>query len=88
MRAQDAESLRAWARFWRQWVSSAFLRAYHKNLRDASLVPAERADAQMLMSTLLLEKHVYGLGYELIHRTQAVPASLRAVLEQLHGQEV
>jgi maltose alpha-D-glucosyltransferase/alpha-amylase len=88
VREQDAESLRAWARFWRQWVSSAFLRAYLRGVRDSGLLPTERADVRILLRTLMLEKSVYGLGYELRNRLEWVPTAVRVVLELLQTDEI
>jgi maltose alpha-D-glucosyltransferase/alpha-amylase len=88
VREQDAESLRAWARFWRQWVSSAFLRAYLRGVRDSGLLPTERADVRILLRTLMLEKSVYGLGYELRNRLEWVPTAVRVVFELLQTDEI
>ena len=88
VRDEDAESLRSWARFWRQWVSSAFLRAYQRVLRDSGLLPTSRADTRVFLRFLLLEKTVQRLGDELEHRHEAVPRSLRALLELIAAEDV
>ena len=79
LRPEDVPALQPWGRFWRTWVGSAFLRAY---LRSAEgLVPAARADLELLFHFLLLEKSVYELHYELDNRPTWVHMPLRGVLD-------
>jgi maltose alpha-D-glucosyltransferase/alpha-amylase len=79
LRPEDVPVLQPWGRFWRTWVSSAFLRAY---LRCAdNLVPSARPDLELLFNFLMLEKSVYELGYELDNRPTWVGVPLRGVLD-------
>jgi maltose alpha-D-glucosyltransferase/alpha-amylase len=87
VREEDVRLLRPWARFWRDWTSSSFLRAYLQRLEGAELVPRDRGQLGVLLRALLLEKNVYELAYELNHRPEWTPLALRGVRELL-GFEV
>jgi maltose alpha-D-glucosyltransferase/alpha-amylase len=87
VREEDVPALRRWARFWRDWTSSSFLRTYLHRIEGAGLVPRDRGRLEVLLRALLLEKNVYELGYELNHRPGWTPLPLRGVRELL-GQEV
>jgi len=87
MRPEDAPALHSWARFWRQWASSAFLRAYLRGMSGSGLLPRERNDVRVLLRALLLEKSVQGLGYELVERPHWAPAALRFLDEILRAQD-
>jgi maltose alpha-D-glucosyltransferase/alpha-amylase len=80
VRAEDAPFLEPWARFWRQWASSSFLRAYLPPVREAGLVPSEPGALATLLRLLLLEKSVYELGYELGSRPDWVRIPIRGIL--------
>jgi maltose alpha-D-glucosyltransferase/alpha-amylase len=83
IRPQDVPTLVPWARFWQQWVSSAFLRAYLQQVGDAPLIPHAREELARLLNVLLLEKNVYELGYELNNRPQWVRIPLAGILRTL-----
>jgi maltose alpha-D-glucosyltransferase / alpha-amylase len=83
LRPEDIPVLEPWARLWRQWVSSAFLRAYLSHLSPASLVPTRPAELELLIGVLLLEKNLYELGYELNNRPAWLRLPLRAIAERI-----
>jgi maltose alpha-D-glucosyltransferase/alpha-amylase len=83
MRAQDVPALLPWARVWRGWVASSFLRAYLRSVEGSSLVPGQRSQLATLLGVLLLEKAVYELGYELDNRPDWVRIPLHSILELL-----
>jgi maltose alpha-D-glucosyltransferase/alpha-amylase len=85
IRDEDVDRLRPWARFWRAWVMSAFLRAYLHRLGDSGLVPQDRRDLSSLLNALLLERNVYELEYELNHRPEWAMIPLQGVLELCGG---
>jgi len=87
VRQQDTAALEPWARFWRQWVGSAFLRAYLHELEPTDLLPKRRTDVGLLLRVLLIEKAVYELGYELGHRPGWVRIPLRGILALLAEPE-
>jgi len=80
-RPEDVPTLEPWARFWRQWVSSAYLRAYLQAIGPSGLVPGEKSQLAILLPFLLLEKCIYEVAYELNHRPDWVQIPLRGVLE-------
>ena len=83
VREEDVATLRPWARFWRAWISSSFLRTYLHRIEGAELVPRDRGQLEVLLSALLLEKNVYELAYELNHRADWAPLPLRRLRELL-----
>ena len=83
MSEQEARALEPWADLWRQWVSSAFLRAYLTTVEARGLVPSTRGDLDRLLSVLLLEKAVYELGYELNNRPTWVRIPMQGLLARI-----
>jgi maltose alpha-D-glucosyltransferase/alpha-amylase len=83
LRAEDVALLEPWARFWREWVSSSFLRSYLAQLDGSALLPPRREDLGLLLRVLLLEKALYELGYELDNRPDWVRLPLRGILSLL-----
>jgi maltose alpha-D-glucosyltransferase/alpha-amylase len=83
IRDEDVPLLEPWARFWRQWVSSAYLRAYLPSVSEAGLVPSEPEDLERLLSALLLDKATYELQYELNNRPDWVRIPIRGILDLL-----
>ena len=69
-------------RFWRHWVSAAFLQAYLSTV-DRRLLPPDREDLRMLLDVRLLERTLYELGHELAHRPDWAPIPLRDLRELL-----
>ncbi|HVA65658.1 MAG TPA: maltose alpha-D-glucosyltransferase [Elusimicrobiota bacterium] len=55
-RAADAARLEPWARFWIQWVSAAFLKSYLATVADAGLLPKTRAETDLFLELLLVER--------------------------------
>jgi len=80
IRPEDVPVLAPWARFWEQWASSAFVRAYLQHAGDAPFVPRVRDELARLLNALLLEKNVYELGYELNNRPEWVRIPLAGVV--------
>jgi maltose alpha-D-glucosyltransferase / alpha-amylase len=83
IRPQDVTVLQPWARFWQQWASSAFLRAYLQQAGDTPLLPRSREDLGRLLGALVLEKNMYELAYELNNRPDWVRIPLGSVLGAL-----
>jgi maltose alpha-D-glucosyltransferase/alpha-amylase len=76
--------LEAWARFWVDSVSAAFLRSYLTTAGNASFVPQTTEDLDLQLTTMLLEKALYELRYELNLRPDWVRIPLRGILEVVH----
>jgi maltose alpha-D-glucosyltransferase/alpha-amylase len=74
-------ALRNWGRFWVQCVSAAFLKSYLTTAGSASFVPHAADDLDLQLNTMLLEKALYELRYELNMRPEWVLIPLRGILE-------
>jgi maltose alpha-D-glucosyltransferase/alpha-amylase len=83
IRDEDVPLLEPWACFWRQWVSSAYLRAYLPGVSEAGLVPGEPEELERLLRALLLDKATYELHYELNNRPDWVRIPIRGILDLL-----
>jgi len=81
LQASANPRLEAWARFWVDSVSAAFLRSYLTTAGTASFVPQSTEDLDLQLSTMLLEKALYELRYELNSRPDWVRIPLRGILE-------
>jgi trehalose synthase-fused probable maltokinase len=76
-------SSEAWARFWSDWSSAAFLKAYLVIAEGAHFWPRAEADAAILLEAYVLEKALYELMYELNNRPDWAIIPLRGLLEVL-----
>jgi maltose alpha-D-glucosyltransferase/alpha-amylase len=85
VRPEDVPRLEPWACLWRQWVSSAFLRAYLRAAEGSILLPESPDEARLLLRSLVLEKAIYELGYELESRPDWVRIPLRGILELIES---
>jgi trehalose synthase-fused probable maltokinase len=72
-------TLEPWARFWETWSSWAFLRGYLETSGAAAYLPKGIDELRDLLSTLVLEKAVYELGYELDNRPDWVFIPLHSI---------
>jgi maltose alpha-D-glucosyltransferase/alpha-amylase len=73
--------LQAWARFWADSVSAVFLKSYLATAGSASWVPQTQDDLELQLTTMLLEKALYELRYELNLRPDWVRIPLRGILD-------
>src|SRR5258708_8409352 len=76
-------ALELWARFWCQWVSAVFLKAYRETADGSSFLPRTREEFQILLDAYLLEKATYELSYELNSRPEWVRIPLQGILQLL-----
>ncbi|HYU63664.1 MAG TPA: maltose alpha-D-glucosyltransferase [Verrucomicrobiae bacterium] len=86
LRSQDTTperfaELQAWARFWVDCVSAVFFKTYLATAGNASWVPQNQDDLELQLTTMLLEKALYELRYELNLRPDWVRIPLRGVLD-------
>jgi maltose alpha-D-glucosyltransferase/alpha-amylase len=79
--AEALPRMQAWARFWSDCVSVAFTRSYLATAGAASFVPQATADLELQLTTMLLEKALYELRYELNSRPDWVRIPLRGILD-------
>jgi maltose alpha-D-glucosyltransferase/alpha-amylase len=73
----------SWARFWVDSVSAAFVRSYLSTAGAASFVPQTPEDLELQLRTMLLEKALYELRYELNSRPDWVRIPLRGILDMV-----
>jgi len=73
--------LEEWARFWVDCVSAAYLKSYLATAGSASFVPQAKEDLELQLTTMLLEKALYELRYELNLRPDWVRIPLRGILD-------
>jgi maltose alpha-D-glucosyltransferase/alpha-amylase len=67
-RPENINALEFWARYWADWVSATFLKAYLDGLGSSPLIPANDADLRMLLDHCLLEQSLEGVSEELRQR--------------------
>src|SRR6267143_887469 len=79
--AERLPELQAWGRFWVDSVSAVFLRSYLSTAGNASWVPQTPDDLELQLTTMLLEKALYELRYELNLRPDWVRIPLRGILD-------
>lgn len=77
---RNPEHLAQRADHWYQTVSAAFLSAYYSKTGDATFLPAEPADRQLLLDLFVLEKAVYEVAYELNSRPDWLGIPLTGVV--------
>jgi maltose alpha-D-glucosyltransferase/alpha-amylase len=75
--------LRPWAQFWVDSVSAAFLRSYLNAAGEARFSPQTSAELQCQLTTMLLEKALYELRYELNSRPDWVGIPLAGIRDLL-----
>ena len=79
--AESTVRSQAWSRLWVDSVSATFLRSYMATAGNASFVPRGPEDLEMQLKTMLLEKALYELRYEMNVRPDWVHIPLRGILE-------
>jgi maltose alpha-D-glucosyltransferase / alpha-amylase len=79
--AERMPQVQAWAHMWADVVSAAFLKSYLASAGSASWVPPNQDDLELQLTTMLLEKALYELRYELNLRPDWVRIPLRGILD-------
>ena len=69
-----------WARFWRNWVSVAFLQAYFEHVAGFDIIPSDTESVDVLLRILIMEKAVYELGYEINNRPSWLKVPAQAII--------
>lgn len=78
-------SREAWARFWCDWSSAAFLKAYLGIAARSRFWPQAEADVRLLFDAYVLEKAMYELNYELNNRPSWVGIPLQGILRLIEA---
>ena len=79
--AERLAELHSWSRFWADSVSAVFLKSYLSTAGSASWVPQSQEDLELQLTTMLLEKALYELRYEMNLRPDWVRIPLRGILD-------
>jgi trehalose synthase-fused probable maltokinase len=79
VQSDDVGRMGAWAEAWNSWVAERYLAKYFATAKDASYLPATRAEIQVVLELHLLEKAIYELGYELNNRPTWVGIPLEGI---------
>ena len=79
MRPEDIPFLERWADVWYREISSVFLQSYLAATKDASFIPKDESEFQILLEAYLLDKAVYEVGYELNNRPDWVVIPIRGI---------
>ncbi|HYT95676.1 MAG TPA: maltose alpha-D-glucosyltransferase [Gemmataceae bacterium] len=85
IRPEDVQVLEPWARFWYDWVSAAFLRAYLQGAGKAGFLPTDASELRVLFDVLLFEKVIHELLNELTHRPEMARIPLLGILQALES---
>lgn len=83
MQTDETEQLSNWADIWYLYVSAVFLNSYLKTADKADFLPSNKQDFRMLLSSFLLEKAIYEVGYELNNRPDWLMIAVKGVRQIL-----
>jgi maltose alpha-D-glucosyltransferase / alpha-amylase len=83
LRPEDHTILEPWIDLWYRVVASAFLKSYLDTTAKSSFNPKERPDFEILLSSFILEKAIYELGYELRYRPDWVKIPIKGIMDLL-----
>jgi len=79
IKSEAIPALEPWAELWYRCVSVTFLSSYLETIKNSDLVPKEKEELEILLQSLLLEKALYELGYELNNRPELVIIPLKGI---------
>jgi maltose alpha-D-glucosyltransferase / alpha-amylase len=81
LRSEASARFNSWSRFWVDCVSATYLRSYLATAGTASFVPHTVEELDIQLTTMLLEKALYELRYELNMRPDWVRIPLRGIID-------
>lgn len=85
IRPEDVQILEPWTELWFQYISGVFLTSYLDTVKGSALLPDKREDIETLLQSLILEKVVYELDYELNNRPNWVIIPIKGIKYILRG---
>jgi maltose alpha-D-glucosyltransferase/alpha-amylase len=85
VRPEDRAALEKWGRYWRVWVSVAFVKSYVAAAGQAGFLPKSREEMKVLLDLFILEKAIYELAYELNNRPDWADVPLQGIQELMHS---
>ena len=77
------EMIRQWGVYWYRWVCHLFLKGYFEKMEHSKLLPSNHGALSKLLRSLLLERAIYEVGYELNNRPLLVNIPCEGVLDLL-----
>jgi maltose alpha-D-glucosyltransferase / alpha-amylase len=86
VRPKDTPRLEPWTNLWYWYVSEIFLGSYLDAVRNATFLPSDKEELEIMLNAYLLEKAVYELGYELNNRPEWVITPLRGIRDLIEGE--
>jgi maltose alpha-D-glucosyltransferase/alpha-amylase len=87
VRPEDIATMEPWARIWNVWMSATFLNSYLEYAEKGKFLPTDRDELNILLTTYLLEKALYELGYELNNRPDWVRIPIAGILQLMQTTE-
>jgi maltose alpha-D-glucosyltransferase / alpha-amylase len=80
--------LKAWSRFWREWIGGIYFRGYRTTLTDTQLIPQDEESIVALVNSLLLENAFTELSVALSHSNKKERVALEGILEVLERTQL
>ncbi|MFZ6009776.1 MAG: alpha-amylase, partial [Bacteroidota bacterium] len=79
IRNEDFDKLIPFLDQWAHYISSIFMDSYLEAVKNTTLIPKNKSDAQILINAFLLEKMLHELNYEISHRPNWAIIPLRGI---------
>jgi maltose alpha-D-glucosyltransferase/alpha-amylase len=86
VRPKDTPRLEPWTNLWYRYVSEMFLASYLDAVRNATFLPLDKEELEIMLNAYLLEKAVYELGYELNNRPERAITPLRGIRDLIESE--
>jgi maltose alpha-D-glucosyltransferase / alpha-amylase len=85
---EDLTAFEPWAHFWREAVSSSFLRSYLSAIEPSELLPSSPEDLRAMLRAYLLNQTMHELGYDLLNRPAWLRVPLQGLLDLLNAEKL
>lgn len=79
LRPDDQYTLEPWTELWHRYVGGVFLQSYLETAGEASFLPKDLQEMDVLLNAFLLNKAIYELSYELNSRPDWVLTPLKGI---------
>lgn len=87
IRNEDRPALLPWAKAWRLWVHDAFLGGYFDVTAEASFIPRDPAERNILFRIMLLDKLLFEVAGELRNRPAWLSIPIDGLVEAVTPQD-
>ncbi len=85
IKSEDLEKVEPLARFWHEWISVAFIKAYQEMTRSFPMMVQPPEEMKAMLNIFILEKAVYELGYEINNRPDWLGIPLQGIRNLIEG---